>query len=323
MDTPTPQETPNPGVTEAAAEKTAEKAQDAASEAAAAKLTYKQLLRKKRIEMGVPVGPEPLEYKDHALMEEGATVLHKLYDKVVILHPPNPSKYSTEKPIVKKWGVTAVHEEAGAMRIAEAAGISVPHVYAIETAPDGRHGIVMDYIEGTTLQAAWPSLDDDQKRAVVLQLRAILEIMHSLTPPPNHIGGPRPGDPIWDTRLMLTETAPAAKDEAGFNDYLISGLFRQCPKFLVKAFADVLRTDHRIVFTHADLAPRNIMYKDGQITGIIDWQTSGWYPEHWEYVKFFHRCSGDGLRHLADDIFPQSFPLDLVHYIAILRWQVS
>ena len=45
-------------------------------------------------------------------------------------------------------------------------------------------------------------------------------------------------------------------------------------------------TGHKIVFTHGDLAPRNIMIsKDFVITGIIDWEYGGWYPEYWEYVK--------------------------------------
>ena len=40
------------------------------------------------------------------------------------------------------------------------------------------------------------------------------------------------------------------------------------------------------VFTHADIAPRNIMV-DAQyrITGIIDWEAAGWYPDYWGYAN--------------------------------------
>lgn len=39
-------------------------------------------------------------------------------------------------------------------------------------------------------------------------------------------------------------------------------------------------------FTYGDLAPHNIMCKrDGTITCILDWETSGWFPEYWEYTK--------------------------------------
>jgi serine/threonine protein kinase len=40
-----------------------------------------------------------------------------------------------------------------------------------------------------------------------------------------------------------------------------------------------------IVFTHGDLSPGNIMVESGRISGIIDWEQAGWYPEYWEYVK--------------------------------------
>ncbi|TGO31097.1 hypothetical protein BPAE_0002g01930 [Botrytis paeoniae] len=39
------------------------------------------------------------------------------------------------------------------------------------------------------------------------------------------------------------------------------------------------RTDHKIFFTHADLNMRNILVKDGKISGIVDWENSGWYTE--------------------------------------------
>ena len=42
---------------------------------------------------------------------------------------------------------------------------------------------------------------------------------------------------------------------------------------------------HDIVFTHADLHFSNIMVSDGHISGIIDWETAGWYPDYWEYCR--------------------------------------
>lgn len=42
----------------------------------------------------------------------------------------------------------------------------------------------------------------------------------------------------------------------------------------------------RSVFTHGDIAPRNIMVdENGNITGIIDWEWAGWYPDYWEYAQ--------------------------------------
>ena len=39
------------------------------------------------------------------------------------------------------------------------------------------------------------------------------------------------------------------------------------------------------MFTHGDLRFANIMVKDGSVSGIVDWEFSGWYPEYWEFCK--------------------------------------
>lgn len=42
------------------------------------------------------------------------------------------------------------------------------------------------------------------------------------------------------------------------------------------------------VFTHADIAPRNIMVDEQNvITGILDWEFAGWYPDYWEHAQMF------------------------------------
>ncbi len=44
-----------------------------------------------------------------------------------------------------------------------------------------------------------------------------------------------------------------------------------------------------IFFSHADLYPGNILVvkQGGQISisGIVDWEQAGWYPDYWEYCK--------------------------------------
>ncbi|KAK3318707.1 hypothetical protein B0H66DRAFT_591386 [Apodospora peruviana] len=50
----------------------------------------------------------------------------------------------------------------------------------------------------------------------------------------------------------------------------------------------VQRKRHRIVFTHGDLNMRNILVRNGKLSGVVDWENSGWYPEYWEYTKACH-----------------------------------
>lgn len=50
----------------------------------------------------------------------------------------------------------------------------------------------------------------------------------------------------------------------------------------------MLPTSNQSVFTHGDIAPRNIMVDESlQITGIIDWEAAGWYPDYWEYINIW------------------------------------
>jgi hypothetical protein len=42
---------------------------------------------------------------------------------------------------------------------------------------------------------------------------------------------------------------------------------------------------HKIVFTHGDLNMRNVLVHNGRLSGIVDWENSGWFPEYWDYTK--------------------------------------
>ncbi|KAJ8106730.1 hypothetical protein OPT61_g9348 [Boeremia exigua] len=64
---------------------------------------------------------------------------------------------------------------------------------------------------------------------------------------------------------------------------------------------------HDIVFTHADLSLRNILVDEtGRISGIVDWECAGWYPEYWEHARM-HFTVRRTQRWTAD-VFDQIFP---------------
>lgn len=54
--------------------------------------------------------------------------------------------------------------------------------------------------------------------------------------------------------------------------------------------ANVHNRDYRIVLTHNDIGPLNVMVdEEFKITGLIDWGEFGWYPEYWEYTNAIAR----------------------------------
>lgn len=48
---------------------------------------------------------------------------------------------------------------------------------------------------------------------------------------------------------------------------------------------------HSFVFTHQDLAPRNIILDNNGKLWLADWQFSGWYPVYFEYVGMMNFSS--------------------------------
>ncbi len=69
------------------------------------------------------------------------------------------------------------------------------------------------------------------------------------------------------------------------------------PKFL-ELVASTLQTGHEVVMSHGDLHPSNILVEWESstslvVTGIVDWELSGAYPEYWDYVKALHWVKSD------------------------------
>ncbi|CCF38682.1 phosphotransferase [Colletotrichum higginsianum] len=241
----------------------------------------------------------------------GAVILHKMFRRKVVLHPDNT---------VVKSGLRIALGEAEALRVAVRAGIPAPSVHDVQATSDGQGRIRMDYIQGQSLDKLWPDMSAEKRKDMARQLREIVVTMRSVAPPPNLIGA-CDGTEIRDTRLYNTYHSPPCRDEAAFNDFLLSGLYESVPPLLREAFSRRLRTNHRVVLSHCDLAPRNILVQEGKIKGLVDWEDSGWYPEYWEYVKFFQRAADKEWKEYAEDIFPELYHDELVDFVAISKWQ--
>ena len=74
----------------------------------------------------------------------------------------------------------------------------------------------------------------------------------------------------------------------------------------------------KIVFSHGDLRPANIVVKSDQqgdysVSGVLDWEMGGFYPDYWESVKATNTMSpqeeDDWYIHLPACASPTSYPL--------------
>ena len=134
-----------------------------------------------------------------------------------------------------------------------------------------------------------------------------------------------------DVRRQVRVAFEPIGDEAAFNRFLTatsdSAANMKSPVVLLRTF---LRDNHNMVMTHADLHPRNVMFRhlDNQaveITSILDWEMCGWYPEYWEYVKALNTIPLHS-KELDDwwSFLPHSigtWPLEYsVDYLISIRW---
>lgn len=106
---------------------------------------------------------------------------------------------------------------------------------------------------------------------------------------------------------------------------------------MIGALRSSMGDDHRIVMTHGDLHPRNIMVSWEQdqsdeetremelkVTSILDWDLAGWYPEYWEYLKALSTITPRGPLRDWPDFLPTDaigcYPAEYAMNIVIDRW---
>lgn len=66
-----------------------------------------------------------------------------------------------------------------------------------------------------------------------------------------------------------------------------------------------------MVLTHGDLSSLNILVKNDKVTGIVDWESSGWYPSYWEHITAMQVNFGNEFWEDYIDLFIEPRPDDL------------
>lgn len=132
-----------------------------------------------------------------------------------------------------------------------------------------------------------PTLDCSEAGPLMQDLRDAFTELRSITPASPAVSA-LSGGPLLLNRGGEQEFIGPFQDQQDFKDALFaqanSVLFAHRMPTLHRLATPVNATRHRICFTHADLAARNILVKDGHLAGIVDWEFAGWYPEYWELV---------------------------------------
>lgn len=176
------------------------------------------------------------------------------------------------------------------------------------------------FSDSQTIEVSWRGmacLDSDQKASVRGQLETILTKLRSLPYVHGRPLGGVAGEGCKDARRHLRRSDKPIKTLSEFEDFMFSS---SRPGGLV--FVEFLRqlspclSSPNTVFTHGDLRPDNITVEIVDrnrcvVTGLLDWEYSGFYPDYYEAVRCTNCLSScennDWFLFLPDCISPKRY----------------
>jgi len=188
------------------------------------------------------------------------------------------------RKICIKCGTLGHLAEASSMQfIAQHTSIPVPKVYCAFTRK-GCTYLVMERIQGEILTRGWDKRPAELKKRLLSQLKGMVEEMRKIPAPQGQGVSNVDGGQIWDCRLPGGISHGPFKNIHEFHKYLRGGFESNPHPEVTKLISLQDRPWPPPVFTHGDLSSLNILTRGDDIVGIIDWETSGWYPTYWEYT---------------------------------------
>lgn len=142
--------------------------------------------------------------------------------------------------------------------------------------------LVMQRVSGASLSdSMWSNFTEEEKCSVVEQLRGFVHQLRNIPPRSGSVVGSVNGAQGCDYRLCGVPHGPYLNEQQ-MNHQLRMGIpLRDVPPKVVESHS----RKHPLVFTHGDIAGRNIMMDGARVVALVDWEGAGWFPAHWEYCK--------------------------------------
>ncbi|KAF1952359.1 hypothetical protein CC80DRAFT_495427 [Byssothecium circinans] len=220
--------------------------------------------------------------------------------------------------VVEKKGYRVYPNEVAAIKLVERyTDIPVPKIYhSAFTADEGC--IKMSLMPGLKLEICWDDLDDDVKERLCREIWEMALKLREIPKPPEishyfqcNADGTASNDVlITPARLENTDPAPLATD-AAVRQRIYDRYYHFNGRRYEKELPSMLPRSSLSVFTHVDIAPRNIMVdKDAHVCGILDWESAGWYPDYWEYANIMKPTMDEDWQAWMDRMAPQRWDIE-------------
>lgn len=72
--------------------------------------------------------------------------------------------------------------------------------------------------------------------------------------------------------------------EALVDNINLEGNYENLPPGIAEFVEFYRHTGEEVVLTHGDLSSLNVLVRGDEVVGVVDWETTGWFPRYWEYT---------------------------------------
>lgn len=148
---------------------------------------------------------------------------------------------------------------------------------------NGARYFIMTRVPGTPVLWVYHLMSYPERERFAKDLRNCVDQLRNIPNNTSYLICDSLGGPITDHRIPRGIGGPF-NTEAEFNEYLTSHLDASFSE-VVKIKNLSVREHDRFYFTHADFHPSNILVDRGRLSGIVDWESAGFWPEYWEFTK--------------------------------------
>jgi len=196
--------------------------------------------------------------------------------------------------ISKYHNPECIDDDIKATEIAHHLGIPVPSIKRKVTVGSNAF-CIMQRVAGKTLEERWPSLSLWSSMMITMKLHRYVQQLRSLT---STIAGSLVSGEIrsfWledrfglPVRCSSEDITDFIRFWTGFKSIQKAILEAKNPSEQAEPSKAYVPAPTTLVFTHHNLAPRNILVDtEGQLC-ILDWELSGFYPVYFEYASMMN-----------------------------------
>ncbi|OOG00559.1 hypothetical protein ASPCADRAFT_38968 [Aspergillus carbonarius ITEM 5010] len=273
--------------------------------------------------------------------DSGRALLRAL--KQLLSHSPSLWEDSSRGIVVKCSDNIVAKVIMGTKEFTEYTSLQYLAEYMTDIPAPKPHGLIvfapfravfMSYIPGMTLNQTWPTLSHNERVSIQHQLEGIFRRLRNFRPPDGSALGGVGGEGVKEMRVAECSVFKGIMTATGFSNLQFSPRHHGSNTY-VKFLRSLLEHDRSmweqdLVFTHGDIRPDNIIVRQSTdnnsgyiISGIIDWEYSGFYPGFYECTTLTRTMSvvdeDEWFLYLPDSISPSHFP---VRWLVDRLWEI-